>query len=114
MYKLIFGKTFREDVKSSVNYIKQTLQAPVAADRLKNEIKKTYKTIKDTPFIYPIVPNEYLASLGFRFTIVKNYMMFYIVEENQINIVRFLYGHRDWINILSDTSANTPIMCKKA
>jgi plasmid stabilization system protein ParE len=104
VYKLVFGKTFREDVRSSVNYIKQTLQAPVAADRLKNEIKKTYNTIKDTPFIYPIVPNEYLASLGFRFTMVKNYMMFYIVEERQINIVRFLYGHRDWINILKDTN----------
>ncbi|GHU16412.1 hypothetical protein FACS189450_07980 [Spirochaetia bacterium] len=104
MYKLIFGKTFREDVKSSVNYIRQTLQAPVAAGRLKDEIKKTYKTIRDTPFIYPVVPNEYLASLGFRFTMVKNYMMFYIVEGNQINIVRFLYGHRDWINILKDTN----------
>jgi hypothetical protein len=53
MYKLIFGKIFREDVKSSVNYIKQTLQAPVAAERLKDEIKKAYKTIKGTPFIYP-------------------------------------------------------------
>ncbi|MHC6204293.1 type II toxin-antitoxin system RelE/ParE family toxin [Breznakiellaceae bacterium SP9] len=102
MYKLVFGETFKEDVKSSVNYIKQTLQAPIAAERLKNEIKKAYKTIRDTPFIYPIVPNEYLASLGFRFTMVKNYMMFYIVEEKQINIVRFLYGHRDWMNILKD------------
>jgi hypothetical protein len=35
MYKLIFGKTFREDVKFSVNYIKQTLQAPVTAEKLK-------------------------------------------------------------------------------
>jgi plasmid stabilization system protein ParE len=104
MYKLIFGKTFREDVKSSVNYIKQTLQAPVAAERLKDEIKKTYKKIKDAPFVYPIVPNEYLASLGFRFTKVKNFMIFYIVEEKQINIVRFLYGHRDWINILKATN----------
>jgi hypothetical protein len=56
MYKLLFGKIFREDVKSSVNYINQTLQVPVAAKRLKDEIKKTYKTIKDTPFIYPVVP----------------------------------------------------------
>jgi plasmid stabilization system protein ParE len=102
MYKLIFGKIFKEDVKSSVIYINNTLQAPVAAQRLKTEIKKAYKILKDTPFIYPVVPNDYLASYGFRFTMVKNYMMFYIVEENQINIVRFLYGRRDWINILKD------------
>jgi addiction module RelE/StbE family toxin len=103
MYKLNFTKTFKEDVKSSINYIKRTLQAPGAAERLKSEIKKTYKIIKDTPLIYPIVPNDYLASMGFRFTMVKNYLLFYIIQEKEINIVRFLYGHRDWINILTNT-----------
>jgi plasmid stabilization system protein ParE len=104
MYKLLFTTNFKDDVKQSVKYIKHTLQAPVAAERLKAEIKRTYKIIKDTPFIYPVVPNDYLASMGFRFTMVKNYMLFYIVEEKQINVIRFLYGHRDWINILSNTN----------
>jgi plasmid stabilization system protein ParE len=103
MYTLNFSKLFREDVKTSVNYIKHTLQAPLAAQRLKDEIKKTYKKIKESPFIYPAVPDEYLASMGFRFVMVKNYMIFYIVEGKQINIFRFLYGHRDWINILENT-----------
>jgi len=104
MYTLSFSKLFREDVKSSVNYIKHTLQAPAAARRLKDEIKKAYKKVKETPFIYPAVPDEYLASMGFRFIMVKNYIIFYIVEGKQINISRFLYGHRDWINILDNTN----------
>ncbi|MDR1108003.1 MAG: type II toxin-antitoxin system RelE/ParE family toxin [Spirochaetaceae bacterium] len=104
MYTLFFAKNFKDDVKQSVNYIKHILQAPVAAERLKTEIKKAYKIIKNTPFIYPVVPNDYLASMGFRFTMVKNYMLFYIVEEKQINVIRFLYGHRDWINILNNTN----------
>jgi plasmid stabilization system protein ParE len=101
MYKLNFSKKFKEDVTQTVNYIKHTLQAPVASERLKAEIKNSYKIIKETPFIYPVVPDDYLASLGFRFTMVKNYMLFYIVEEKQIKIIRFLYGHRDWMNILN-------------
>jgi plasmid stabilization system protein ParE len=104
MYKLIFTKNFKDDVKQSINYIKHTLQAPVVADGLKAEIKRSYKIIRDTPFIYPVVPNDYLASMGFRFTMVRNYMLFYIVEDKQINIVRFFYGHRDWINILNNTN----------
>jgi plasmid stabilization system protein ParE len=103
MYKLNFAKHFQEDVKSTVNYIKNTLQAPVASERLKDKIRKTYKNIKQNSFMYPIVPNDNLASLGFRFTMVKNYMLFYIVEEDQINIIRFLYGRRNWINILRET-----------
>jgi len=44
------------------------------------------------------------SAMGFRFVMVKNYMIFYIVEEKHINIIRFLYGHRDWINILENTN----------
>ena len=104
MYTLHFAKIFKEDVQSSLYYIRRTLQNPAAADRLKDEIKKAYKKIKDMPFIYPIVPDDYLGALGFRFTMIKNFMLFYIVEENQINIIRFLYGHRDWIPVLQNTN----------
>jgi len=100
MYTLKFTESYREDVKSSVNYIKHNLQNPIAAQRLKNEIKEKYKKIKENPFIYPAVPDEYLALKGYRFTIVKNYMIFFIVKEKQIEIIRFLYGSRDWMNIL--------------
>lgn len=104
MYKLHFAKLFREDVQSSVDYIKHTLHAPAAAERLKGAIKKTYKKIKDAPFMYPAVPNDYLASIGFRFAIVKNYMLFYIAGEKEIYVIRFLYGHRNWIHILHNTN----------
>ena len=104
MYTLRFSKLFKEDVKSSVSYIKNTLQNPIAADRLKNEIKAAYKKIKEMPYKYPAVPEAYLGSMGFRFTIVKNYMLFYIVKEKQINIIRFLYGQRDWTHILQNTN----------
>jgi len=65
MYKLNFAKHFQEDVNSTVNYIKDTLQAPVASERLKDEIKKTYKNLKQNPFMFPIVPDDELASIGF-------------------------------------------------
>jgi plasmid stabilization system protein ParE len=104
VYKLKFSNYIYEDIKSSVNYIKYDLQNPVAAQRLKNEIKKTYGKIKENPFIYPAVPAKSLALKGYRFTMIKNYMLFYKVKENQINFDRFLYGPRDWINILNETN----------
>jgi hypothetical protein len=35
---------------------------------------------------------------------VKNYMLFFRVKKNEkiINVERFLYGPRDWINILEN------------
>jgi len=102
MYKIIFSNYLYEDVESSINYIKYVLQNPIAAQRLKDKVKKTYKKIKENPFIYPAVPVEHLASKGYRFTMVKNYMLFFRVKEKQINIERFLYGPRNWINILEN------------
>jgi plasmid stabilization system protein ParE len=104
MYKLKFSNYIYEDIESSINYIKYNLQNPIAAQRLKNEIKKTYKKIRGNPFIYPAVPVEDLALKGYQFTMVKNYMLFFKVIEKHINIVRFLYGPRDWINILRETN----------
>jgi len=102
MYKLKFSNCLYEDVKSSVIYIKYVLQNPIAAQRLKDQVKKTYNKIKKNPFIYPAVPVEYLALKGYRFVNIKNYMLFFKVKDKQINIERFLYGHRDWINILNN------------
>ena len=100
MYTLKYAKSYRDDMKSTINYIKYNLQNPIAAQRLKEEIKSKYKNLKENPFIYPVVSDEYLASKGYRFIMVNNFMIFYKVKEMQIEIVRFLYGYRNWINIL--------------
>ena len=100
MYKLKLSEPFVEDVKISIDYIKNTLLEPAAALRLKDEVKKSYKKIKENPFMYPAVPDKYLSTLGYRFKMVRNYMLFYIVEKKVIKVTRFLHGHRDWMNIL--------------
>ena len=60
--------------------------------------------ISENPKIRPLVRDEYLASLGYRLISVKNYMIFYIIgEDNEhLKIVRFLYCKRDWMNILKE------------
>jgi plasmid stabilization system protein ParE len=102
MYTIKYAKSYREDVKSTIDYIKYSLKNPTAAQRLKDEIKNKYRNVKENPFIYPKVPDDYLASKGYRFIMVNNYMIFYKVIEKKIEIIRFLYGYRDWMNILED------------
>ena len=49
MYILKYAKSYRDDVKSAVNYINHCLQNPTAAQRLKDEIKSKYKNLKENP-----------------------------------------------------------------
>ena len=98
MYRLKISKLYKEDTYSSYNYIKNKLEAPMAANNLKNKIK-------ENPKIRPLVHDKYLASLGYRLINVKNYMIFYIIgdDNKHIKIIRFLYNKRNWINILKES-----------
>ena len=106
MYKLKISKLYKKDTSSSYNYIKYQLEAPMAANNLKKEIKEKINKIKENPKIRPLVQDKYLASLGYRLINVKNYMIFYIIGEDDkhLKIVRFLYNKRNWINILKEKS----------
>ena len=92
------------DVQSSFNYIKNRLEAPMAADNLIKVIMESLYRIKENPDIRPLVHDKYLASLGYRSINVKNYIIFYIIDNDNrhIKIIRFLYNRRNWINILKN------------
>jgi len=104
VYRLRFSKLYNKDVNSSFNYIKDTLEAPMAAENLIKEILEKLNQIKENPNRRPLVQDEYLASLGYRLLNVKNYMIFYIIgsDNKHIKIVRFLYNKRNWKNILKE------------
>jgi len=42
--------------------------------------------------------------LGYRLIKVKNYMIFYIIsdDDKHIKVIRFLYAKRNWMNILKE------------
>ena len=54
------------------------------------------------PERYAVVDDEILSREGFRFILIKNYLLFYVVrkETQTVVIQRFLYARRDWMNIL--------------
>jgi plasmid stabilization system protein ParE len=52
MYRLIFSKLYKEDVDSSYNYIKDKLEALMAADNIFYIISSDNKSIKVVRFLY--------------------------------------------------------------
>ena len=62
--------------------------------------------IKEKPCSRPFVHDKFLSSLGIRSIKVKNYIVFYYIEDNKnkkfVNLVSFMYNKRDWANILKE------------
>jgi plasmid stabilization system protein ParE len=92
-------------ILSTADYIANVLKAPIAANNLLDELEKIEHTLSETPYIYPKVPDDYLAGKGLHFVMVKNFILFYTIndEEQKVYVIRFLYGRRDWKNILSES-----------
>ena len=106
MYRLKISKLFDSDVDSCYDYIRDNLKNPTAADNLTANILDKLIKIQENPKIRPLVRDEYLASLGYRLITVKNYLIFYIIgdDNKHIKVVRFLYCKRNWMIILKETN----------
>jgi len=102
-YSLNISDLAEEDILGTVRYISGILKNPTAANNLLDEIEKYEKTLEDTPNIYPFVNDEYLSGKGLKYVRIKNFLMFYVTDEDNriVNVIRFLYARRNWKNILT-------------
>ena len=102
MSNLFFTDLVIDDISSTLNYIEEELEAPMASKNLSLELDETYLKLEKNPYRRPLVQNKYLAIKGFRSINIKNFTLFYIIEEetNLVILHRFMYGKRDWATIL--------------
>ncbi|MBR4472633.1 MAG: type II toxin-antitoxin system RelE/ParE family toxin [Oscillospiraceae bacterium] len=101
-YEVRITRAAERDLNSSVDYIEHVLLNAQAADTLIRETERAINELTTFPAKNAVVDDPVLKAWGIRFVIIRNYLAFYIIseEEKRVDIVRFLYGKRDWISIL--------------
>ena len=95
-YKLKITKLAFEDMDQIFDYIAYELFNPVAAKDLLYEFEKAFKKICIFPLSFPNICNEYVKDKNLRKLAVKNYMVFYRIKGNEVQITRVLYGMRQY------------------
>ena len=101
-YNVEVTQIAEQDYYKAEAYIKYELYNQKAAAGL---AKKLHEAIKDLSFFltkYPICNDDFLRVWEIRFVPVNNYLLFYIVREDEktVYVLRFLYSRRDWQKIL--------------
>lgn len=99
-YHLHITSVAQRDISQAADYIEFVLKNPKAADDLLEETDQKINALLPFPQEHPIVEDKLLAAWGIRFTQIKNYLAFYVIEENQVTVIRFLYAKSDWISML--------------
>ena len=99
-YNIEYSKEAREDLIEIKQYIKYNLQEPETAQKLILKIRSEIDKLKDNPQIYAIIDDDFIKRFEVRKLIVENYIVFYRIKNIDIQIIRIMYGRRNWINLL--------------
>ena len=92
-------KYLRYEAKSSYDFeMEQKIEylCYTVNEHLKKEIGKLAVDAK----IYDIIDDDFIKKLEIRKIIVDNYIVFYRIKNKTIEIVRIMYGRRNWIALL--------------
>ena len=101
-YALKFTPIANDDVDQIYQYIVERLYAPKAAHDLMEDIENSILRLKDFPYSGSPVADDILRGRGYRKLLIKNYIVFYLIDEaeKQVVIMRVFYGARQYDKLL--------------
>ena len=101
-YKVFISKPAENDMLDIVQYISSILDAPVTASKMLDNFINAVDSLNKMPYGYQLVDDERLSSLGYRKMPVKNYFIFFTIDEKNRRVIieRILYARRDWKHFL--------------
>ena len=98
-YSIKYTKKFIDDTNSIVYYIKNKLSAPKASSTLVKNIYKTVSNIKTMPLAYKEIKHSNNQLQIIRTAKVKNFTIYFKLENDIIYLLRLVYSKRDQTNI---------------
>ncbi len=88
-----------DDLMNIIEFIAE--DKPSAAEKMADQFEKSLKQLEDFPQSGRKAKQKELAKLGYRYLIVGNYLIFYIIRPDYILVHRILSGARDYVKLLS-------------
>lgn len=93
-YKIEYLPSSAKDLTEIVDYIK--IDSPQSALNFLDKIDESISRLEQFPFIGVIPKDIRLQSLGYRMLIIDNYLVFYVVFEEIVEIRRIISGKRKY------------------
>lgn len=96
-YKIIYTQESERDLINIYRYISISLSVPETAKRQTDRIMKAIESLDEMPFRHKLYQDEPWHSKGLRALPIDNYLVFYVVveEEKLVAIIRIMYGGRN-------------------
>lgn len=98
--KIIYKKAAIDDLLNTENYIINQFHNDQAAKKLKTNIVDTISLLKDNPYLGPKMSDRFNIDTSLRYLIVSKQIIFYDINEDNIEIIRILDSRQDYLSLL--------------
>lgn len=95
MYKIIYTRRAKVELQNSYNYIYFNLANPIAANKFKVNILKSISNLEYFPYMGKKISNS-----NVRYIYFKNYLIFYRVNNQYVEIQRILHKNQNFKNVI--------------
>ncbi|MDK2836698.1 MAG: toxin ParE1/3/4 [Thermosediminibacterales bacterium] len=92
MHKVKYLPLAQKDLRNIIDYITDTLKAPKAAMDLVDALDSSISRLAQFPYSCRVYQPIQLLEAEYRILPVKNYLVFYVVTEHEVEIHRILYA----------------------
>lgn len=97
-YNIEIFPTAKQDLLDIISYL-NTL-SPDTALKYYDLLIEEISSLSELPERYPHPKDLALKAKGYRYLLVKNYLVFYVVSGKTVQIRRILYARRDYSSLL--------------
>lgn len=98
--RIIYKKSAIDDLLNTENYIINQFHNDQAATKLKTNIVDTISLLKDNPYLGPKMSDRFNIDTSLRYLIVSKQIVFYDINEDNIEIIRILDSRQDYLSLL--------------
>ncbi|MBQ9317685.1 MAG: type II toxin-antitoxin system RelE/ParE family toxin [Atopobiaceae bacterium] len=99
-YRLQYLPLFWDDLEEAVFYVRDVLKNPAAAERLLDRTEEAVLEHAKAPTMAQVYKTTRDRPLPYYWFAVDNYMVFYVVMGDVMEVRRFIYGARDLAKML--------------
>lgn len=103
-YLVEISETATQDLENVISYLRHDLAGDIIADKYKILFKQELKNIENVAGSMPILDETLTGHKNIRKINVRNYVIFYIVDEENSKALVLRIGHAfmDWEKYLKD------------
>ncbi len=103
-YIVEISETAEQDLENIISYLKYSLAGDIIADKYKILFKQELKDLENIAGSMPVLSEDLTGHKNIRKVNVRNYIVFYIVDEENSKALVLRIGHAfmDWEKYLKE------------